>query len=253
MITLGIDVGGSGVKGAPVDLSTGELTSPTLLFPTPRPATPEAVTEAVVKIVDGFADSHGDAPVGVTLPGVIRAGVMRTAANLDESFVGCDIHALVEDRVGRPVTVLNDADAAGIGEERYGAARGVGGTVLVVTLGTGIGTALLVDGVLVPNIEFGHMEIDGHDAETRAAASVRDREQLGWVQYAERLQRFLTEIEKLFNPDLIVVGGGVSANADHFLPLLRLDAPIVPATLHNKAGIVGAAAFAVTAAPVVSS
>lgn len=245
---LGIDVGGSGVKGAPVDLTTGELVTDRLRIDTPQPATPAAVADVVAQIAEHFADQTGDSPVGVTIPGIVRRGVMYSAANIDKSWIGTDVDALFSDRLGRPVTVLNDADAAGVAEMHYGAAKGVPGTVFLATLGTGIGTALLVDGVLVPNCELGHLELDGCDAESRAAASAREREKLKWDEWAKRLQRYFSHIEMLFSPDLIVVGGGVSRKADKFLPLLKLTAPIIPATLRNQAGIVGAAYFAADAA-----
>ncbi|MBW3086424.1 Polyphosphate glucokinase [Austwickia sp. TVS 96-490-7B] len=244
---LGIDIGGSGVKGAPVDLETGEFVADRLRIETPQPATPEAVADVVARVAEEFASYTGDSPVGVTIPGIVRGGIMRSAANIDKSWIGIDVNALFSERLGRPVSVLNDADAAGIAELHYGAAKGAPGTVLLATLGTGIGTALLVDGVLVPNTEFGHLEIDGVDAETRASAAVRDREQLKWPEWAARLQTYFAHVEMLLSPDLIVVGGGVSKKAHKFLPLLDLQTPIIPATLRNAAGIVGAAWFAVQA------
>lgn len=245
---LGIDIGGSGVKGAPVDLVKGELATDRLRIETPQPATPDAVADVVATIAQHFAAQTGDSPVGVTIPGIVRHGVMYSAANIDKSWIGTDVATLFSERLGRPVTVLNDADAAGVAEMHYGAAKDVPGTVFIATLGTGIGTALLVDGVLVPNCELGHLEIDGHDAESRAAASAREREQLDWDAWAVRLQRYFSHIEMLFSPDLIVVGGGVSRKSAKFLPLLQLTAPIIPATLRNQAGIVGAAWFATDAA-----
>jgi polyphosphate glucokinase len=243
-IALGVDVGGSGIKGATVDLSTGELTRDRLRIETPHPATPEAVAEVVAEVVTHFLDELGDGPVGVTIPGVVTEGVVRTAANIDPSWIGTDIDAMLTQRLGRPVHVVNDADAAGVAEARFGAARDTRGLVLVTTLGTGIGTALLLDGRLVPNSELGHLEIDGHDAESRAASSVREEEELSWHDWAARLQRYYGVVEDLLWPSLIVVGGGVSKKADRFLPLLHLRAPIVAATLRNQAGIVGAAVLA---------
>lgn len=245
---LGIDIGGSGVKGAPVDLSDGTLTMDRLRIETPQPATPEAVADVVARIAEAFVEQTGDSPVGVTIPGIVRRGVMHSAANIDKSWIGVDVEKLFSERLGRPVTVLNDADAAGVAEMHFGAAKDAPGTVFLATLGTGIGTALLVDGRLVPNTELGHIELDGHDAETRASAAVREREDLKWAQWARRLQRYFSHIEMLFSPDLIVVGGGVSRKADKFLPLLDLYAPVVPATLRNTAGIVGAAWAATEAA-----
>ena len=243
-IALGIDVGGSGIKGAPVDLSTGELTAERLRIETPQPSTPDAVAEVVATLVEHFADLLGDGAIGVTVPGVVTHGVVRTAANIDHAWIGTDADALFTGRLGRAVHVVNDADAAGVAEARFGAARSTKGLVVVTTLGTGIGTALLLDGVLVPNSELGHLEVDGHDAESRAAYSVRENEDLSWVDWAARLQRFYGVIEDLLWPALIVVGGGVSKKADKFLPLLHLRAPIVAAQLRNEAGIVGAAVLA---------
>ena len=245
---LGIDIGGSGVKGAPVDLTAGELAADRRRIDTPQPATPDAVADVVAQIAEHFADETGNSPVGITIPGIVRHGVMHSAANIDKSWIGTDVQRLFGERLGRPVAVLNDADAAGVAEKRFGAAKDVPGTVCLATLGTGIGTALLVDGVLVPNCELGHLELDGHDAETRAAASAREREKLSWEEWAARLQRYFAHIEMLFSPDLIVIGGGVSRKSHKFLPLLDLTAPIVPATLRNQAGIVGAAWYAADAA-----
>jgi polyphosphate glucokinase len=238
---LGIDIGGSGIKGAPVDLAKGQFARDRLRLDTPTPSTPDAVTDIVAQIAEHFADVTGDSPIGVTLPAVVTNGVVRTAANIDPAWVGTDARKLLSDKLGRPVTVVNDADAAGVGELHFGAARNAGGLVLVSTLGTGIGSALLYDGVLVPNSELGHLEIDGRDAEQRASSSVKDVKGLSWQEWAERLQRYYSHVEDLLWPDLIVVGGGVSKKADRFLPLLHLRAPIVAAQLQNSAGIIGAA------------
>jgi polyphosphate glucokinase len=242
-VGFGIDIGGSGIKGAPVDLSTGELVAERLRIPTPSPSKPGAVAETVAELVAGF-DIPAATPVGLTFPAPIRRGVVPFIANLDESWKGIDVPALMSETIGRQVVAVNDADAAGVAEVAFGAARGVPGVVLVTTLGTGIGSALIVDGTLVPNTELGHLEIDGHDAEDRAASSVKENEGLSWEQWAERLQRFYETVEMLFSPDLIVVGGGVSKKHAKFLPLLRTEAPIVPAALRNTAGIVGAAHLA---------
>jgi polyphosphate glucokinase len=238
---LGIDIGGSGIKGAPVDLVKGELAKDRLRCETPKVSSPVAVVEIVAKIAAHFTDDTGDSPIGVTLPAVVTNGVVRTAANIDPAWIGTDARKLLSDRLGRPVTVVNDADAAGVGELHFGAARSVGGLVLMTTLGTGIGSALLFDGVLIPNSELGHLEIDGHEAEHRASSSVKDDKGLSWQDWAERLQRYYSHLEDLLWPDLIVVGGGVSRKADRFLPLLHLRAPIVAAQLQNSAGIIGAA------------
>ena len=195
-------------------------------------------------MAEHFADLLGDGAIGVTVPGVVTHGVVRTAANIDHAWIGTDADALFTGRLGRPVHVVNDADAAGVAEARFGAARSTKGLVVVTTLGTGIGTALLLDGKLVPNSELGHLEIDGYNAESRAAYSVRENEDLSWTDWAARLQRYYAVIEDLLWPALIVVGGGVSKKADKFLPLLHLRAPIVAAQLRNEAGIVGAAVLA---------
>jgi polyphosphate glucokinase len=241
---FGVDIGGSGIKAAPVDLGSGILTADRVRVDTPSPSTPAAISTVVHLIVQQFGTAAGRRPVGVTFPAVIQHGVARTAANVDHSWVDTDIDALMTEELGRPVHVVNDADAAGVAEARYGAARGVRGVVLVATLGTGIGSALLLDGQLVPNTELGHLELDGYDAETRAAASVREREKLDWPTWAKRLQRYFSALENLLWPDLIVVGGGVSRKSEKFLPLLDLRAPIVPAELRNGAGIIGAALLA---------
>jgi polyphosphate glucokinase len=240
---FGIDIGGSGIKGAPVDLATGEFAAERVRIPTPQPATPSAVAATVAELVRSF-DLPDDTPIGVTFPAVVQHGVARSAANVDGSWIGTNIEHVIGDAVGRRVLAVNDADAAGYAETLYGAARSTSGVTFICTLGTGIGTAIVVDGVLVPNLELGHLEIDGHDAETRAADSAREREDLDFEQWAKRLQRYFGVIEDLFWPDLIVVGGGVSKHHEKFLPLLHLRAPIVPAQLRNAAGIVGAAALA---------
>ena len=189
-----------------------------------------------------FPDSTG--PVGVTVPGVVRHGVVHSAANIDKSWIGTDADQLFTEATGREVHVVNDADAAGLAEVRYGAARGRRGLVIVTTLGTGIGSALVYEGVLVPNSELGHLEIDGHDAESRAANSAREREELSMEHWAKRLTRYYATLEKLFSPDLFVVGGGISKKADQFLPHLEIETEIVPATLRNQAGVIGAALVA---------
>lgn len=245
---LGIDVGGSGIKGAPVDLARGEVAETRLRIPTPVPATPDAVAEVVDQIVDHFAEQTDDSPIGVTVPAVVIRGTVLSAANIDPTWLNTDAEELIQRHTGRAVTVMNDADAAGLAELHYGAARGEHGLVIVTTLGTGIGSALIHDGRLVPNSELGHLELDGQDAEKIAASSIMTREKLSWDEYTERLQRYYSLIERLFSPDLIVVGGGISRDSDEFLPKLRLRAPIVPAQLRNRAGIIGAAWRAVALA-----
>ncbi|MFD2792344.1 polyphosphate--glucose phosphotransferase [Promicromonospora vindobonensis] len=242
-LAFGIDIGGSGIKGAPVDLTAGEYAEKRTRIPTPVPSTPQAVADVLTALVNSY-DLPDDVPIGVAFPAPMHHGVVRSMANLDQSWTGVDLPALVQRTSGRHVVAVNDADAAGVGEVRYGAARNTEGVVLVATLGTGIGSALVVDGILVPNTELGHLEIDGHDAESRAADSAREREDLSWDEWAERLQRYFGVVEDLLSPDLIVVGGGVSKHHEKYLPHLHLRAPIIPAQLRNAAGIVGAAALA---------
>ncbi len=238
---IGIDFGGTGIKAAPVRLDTGELLEDRHRIDTPAKSTPEAVGEIMAQLCDSFPESSG--PVGVAVPAVVRRGVVLSAANIDKSWIGVDADKLLTERLDRPVDVLNDADAAGQAEVQYGAAKGRAGLVIVTTLGTGIGSALLWNGVLVPNSELGHLEIDGHDAEKRAATSAREREGLSWEEWAKRLTIYYRTLEKLFCPELFVVGGGVSKKAGKFLPLIEIETEIVVATLKNNAGIVGAAAM----------
>ncbi|PFG17827.1 polyphosphate glucokinase [Propionicimonas paludicola] len=241
---LGIDIGGSGIKGALVDLSAGDFATDRVRIPTPENSTPSALADVVAQIVTEFAGQMGDGPIGVTVPAVVTHGITRSAANIHKSWIDAPAEQIFEDRLGRDVVLVNDADAAGVAEVRYGAAKDNDGLVMVTTLGTGIGSALIYQGVLVPNTELGHLEIDGFDAEKRAAASVRTAENLSYDEYVPRLQRYYETLEALFWPDLIVVGGGVSKHAEKFLPKLKLKTPIVPAVLMNKAGIIGAAALA---------
>ena len=243
-MSLGIDVGGSGIKGAPVDLETGRFAADRVRIETPQPATPTAVCDAIKQIVDIFDDATASGPVGVTVPGVVSAGVVKTAANIDPSWIGFDAGGHLSDLLGPAAVRVNDADAAGIGELRHGAAKGQTGLVIVTTLGTGIGTALIHDGVLVPNSELGHLEIDGRDAETWAASSIKEAEGLSFKEWSGRLQKYYAHLEALLWPDLIVVGGGISSKAEKFLPRLELRTPIVAATLENAAGIIGAASLA---------
>ncbi len=238
---LGIDIGGTGVKGAPVDLTTGTLVGERKKIKTPRPATPHAVADVVEQIAAHFEDDLGSGIIGIAIPAVCQHGVARSAANIDPSWVDTDVDALFTERLGRPVHVVNDADAAGVAEAKFGVAKDVPGVVILTTLGTGIGSAFLLDGKLMPNSELGHLEIDGYDAEQRAAQSAKERENLSYKEWAKRLQRYYSHVERLFWPDLFVVGGGISKSADKFLPLLDLHTPIVPAKLLNSAGIVGAA------------
>lgn len=239
---FGIDFGGTGIKGAPIDLATGEFAEERVRIPTPERSTPDAIAEIFVDLLSQFPDYDGK--VGVTVPGVVRHGVVHSAANIDKSWIGADADAIFTAATGRDVHVVNDADAAGLAEVRYGAAKGRRGLVIMTTLGTGIGSALLYDGVLVPNSELGHLELDGHDAETRASNIARKREDLSWKHWAKRLRRYYQHLEMLFSPDLFLVGGGVSKEAAEFLPLLELDTEIIPAKLLNTAGAVGAALYA---------
>lgn len=234
---FGIDIGGTGIKGALVDLEQGVLAGERVRIPTPQPATVSAVLDTVAAVVE---QAGWNGPVGCTFPGIVRHGVVGSAANVDDSWIGTDLAAQLSARLGHPATVLNDADAAGIAEMRFGAGRGVPGVVLIVTLGTGIGTALFIDGRLVPNTELGHLELDGYDAEKRAASSVKTKEELSYKAWSKRLQRYFSHVEMLLSPDLIIVGGGISKKSEKFLPRLSLQAPIVPAQLLNQSGIVGA-------------
>ncbi len=242
-VAFGIDIGGSGIKGAPVDLLTGEFYAPRHRIPTPQPATPDAVADTVAELVSHF-DLDPETPIGLDFPAPIIHGVAPMIANLHKSWKGINVKQLMEERLGRPVTVLNDADAAGYAEVHYGAAEDRAGLVMILTLGTGIGTVMVMDGVLIPNTELGHLELDGHDAETRAAASVYEREGMSIKKWGKRLDRYFSHLEMLLNPDLFVVGGGISKKADKFLPLIHTRAPIVPAELLNTAGIVGSALLA---------
>ncbi|WP_043846525.1 polyphosphate--glucose phosphotransferase [Crystallibacter crystallopoietes] len=242
---LGIDIGGTGIKGGIVDLKKGKLVGDRFRIDTPKPATPDAVAVVVAGIVDELtARPEGPppgSPIGVTFPAIIRHGVALSAANVDPSWMGTDVDKLLTDRLGREVQVMNDADAAGLAEARYGVGAGRSGTVLVITLGTGIGSAFIFNGQLVPNVELGHLELDGFDAESKASAVAREREGLDWDQYVVRLQRYFSHVEFLFSPELFIVGGGISKRSEDFLPKLKLSTEIVPAELKNNAGIVGAA------------
>ena len=242
-VGVGIDIGGSGVKGALVDLDKGEFIGERVRYDTPESSTPLAVAKICKTIIDELGAAP-EVPIGITVPAPVLHGVIPFIANLDQSWTGIKADELFQDVTGHQVTVLNDADAAGVAEYYFGAAKGVDGTVIVTTLGTGIGSALLYNGILVPNTELGHVELDGRDAESHAAASQRVKQDLSWEEWISRLQRYYSHIEMLFSPDLMVVGGGVSKKHDRFLPKLDLKCPIVPAALRNTAGIVGAAVYA---------
>jgi polyphosphate glucokinase len=247
MHVFGLDIGGSGIKGAPVDIATGTMLTERFRIPTPQPALPEAMIATAAAVVQHF---NWTGPVGCGFPAVVKAGIVKTAANIAPEWIDFDLRVSLQQAIGAPTAVLNDADAAGLAEMRWGAGRGVDGVVLMVTLGTGIGTALFVKGQLVPNTELGHIEIRGKDAELRAADRVREQKELSWKEYAKRVGEYLNTIERLFWPDLIIIGGGVSKEADKFLPRLKLDTSVVPAQMQNNAGIVGAALTAVPEVPV---
>ncbi|MEU0690308.1 polyphosphate--glucose phosphotransferase [Streptomyces uncialis] len=241
MEIFGVDIGGSGIKGAPVDLDRGDLAAERFKVLTPQPATPDAVADGVRDVVDHFG---WKGPVGITYPGVVTGGAtVRTAANVDKSWIGVDARALLAGRLGDlPVVVLNDADAAGVAEMRFGAGRDRAGTVFLLTFGTGIGSALFVDGTLVPNTELGHLELHGHEAEKHASTKAKEDHDLSWEHWAHRVQKYLAHVEMLFSPELFIIGGGVSRKSHKFLPLIEgIRAEIVPAQLENNAGIVGAA------------
>ena len=242
---LGIDIGGTGMKAAPVDTATGAPAAARHRILTPRPAMPDAMAAVVAQLTQHF-DWTG--AVGATFPAVVKAGVARSAANIDRSWIGTDVAATFARASGCDVTVVNDADAAGVAEMEFGAGHGRRGVVMMITLGTGIGTALFVDGRLVPNTELGHLRMGTQEAEARAADSVRQRRALSWGAWAKRLDAYLRELERLLSPDLFILGGGVSKRHDRFIPRLTTHAEVVPAGLLNEAGIVGAAIAAQHAA-----
>lgn len=241
---MGVDIGGSGIKAAPVDVDQGELLTKRERIKTPQPSKPDAVAEVVAGLVRHF-DWSG--PIGVTFPAIIKRGVVYTAANVDERWIGVDADALFTAATGCPVTVINDADAAGVAEVKAGAARGRSGVVLVLTFGTGIGSGLFVDGVLVPNTELGHLELEGAVVETWAAGRLQEHEGLSYAKWGRRVRRYLTHLERLFAPDLFIVGGGISKNFDKYAEQLDIETEVVPAALRNNAGIVGAAMVAADA------
>jgi len=240
--TLGIDIGGSGIKGAPVDTETGALLAPRYRIQTPKPSKPRPVAETVAEITQHF---EWNGPVGCGFPSAIRQGVALTAANIHKKWIGTNVSELFSENTGCPVTVINDADAAGLAEMAFGAGRDKRGVVLIVTIGTGLGTALFTNGHLLPNAELGHIEINGYDAELRASDAARKREKLSWRKWASRLDEYLHHLEDLIWPDLIILGGGVSKKHDRFLSLLTVQAEVVPAQLLNEAGIVGAGMAAI--------
>jgi polyphosphate glucokinase len=247
-ILLGLDVGGSSIKAGLVDTGRGSLTTPLLSVPTPAPSTPEAVLQACARI---DSELGGAGPVGLAFPSVVQGGIARTAANVDKSWIGFAGGKRLSQLIGRPVMFLNDADAAGVAEmSSGGAGKDAQGVVMLLTFGTGIGSALFTDGVLVANTELGHLELEGFDAEKRAAESAREREGLSWAKWAERVQVYLAHLEMLFSPDLFIVGGGASKHPEKWIPRLELHAPVRVAAFGNNAGILGAALVAEQSAPV---
>ncbi|MEO6530383.1 MAG: polyphosphate--glucose phosphotransferase [Specibacter sp.] len=244
-LRLGIDIGGTAIKYGVVNTTTGNLASPMAQLPTPNPATPVAVVRALQAVVADVEQWEAaplpHAGVGVAFPAIIRRGTACSAANISDDWMGMQVKELLRAALNREVNVINDADAAGLAEAAQGAGKGRSGVVLVLTLGTGIGSALVVDGTLVPNFELGHLQMGGEKAEARTSAVARERDGLSWQQYSRRLADYLSHVEFLFSPELIILGGGISVRHEEFLPQLRLDTPVRPALLHNTAGVVGAA------------
>jgi polyphosphate glucokinase len=242
---IGIDIGGTGIKGAVIDLATGDLLSERVKLATPAGGKPEDIVETTKEILETLAASDSTLPVGVCFPAIVRNGMTMSAANVSKKWIGLHAEELFEKTLGRDIHFVNDADAAGYAESRFGAAKDNPGLVVMTTLGTGIGTALIYNGVLIPNAELGHLEIDGVDYETKASYAAKERDDLSWERWARRLQKYYSRLEALLSPDLFIVGGGVSKSYEEYLPLLKLGTPILPATHRNNAGILGAAALAV--------
>src|ERR1700760_1152134 len=236
---FGVDVGGSGIKGGIVDMDTGLLIGKRIKVLTPQPATPPAVAKGIAEVVNGFGWTG---PLGVTYPGVVSHGIVQTAANVDKTWIGTNARTIISAELdGQEVTVLNDADAAGLAEEHFGAGKGNSGLVVLLTFGTGIGSAVIHNGKLIPNTEFGHLEVGGKEAEHRAASSVRDKKGWSFEKWAKQVTKVLIAIENAMSPDLFIAGGGISRKADKWVPLLKNRTPVVAAALQNTAGIVGAA------------
>jgi polyphosphate glucokinase len=240
---IGIDIGGTGIKGAIVDVKSGSLLGERYRYETPEGGSPKAIANTLKDLINNLPNAKG-LPVGICFPAVVKNGVTMSAANVSKEWIGLDADRLFEKELRTTVHVLNDADAAGLAEAKYGAASKQKGLVVVTTLGTGIGTALIYNGKLIPNSELGHLEIDGVDYESKAAYSAKERENLTWAEWAKRLQKYYSTLEALLTPDLFIVGGGVSKEHEEFLPLLKLKTPIVPAENRNSAGIMGAAYWA---------
>ncbi|MCU1514524.1 MAG: Polyphosphate glucokinase [Microbacteriaceae bacterium] len=241
---VGIDIGGTGIKGAVVDVESGTLLSKRIKIPTPTGGEPQDIVDTVKDLIEQLGRTEKKEPVGVCFPAVVLKGRTLSAANVAKSWIGLEAEKLFEKNLNRDIHFVNDADAAGYAESIYGAAEKQKGLVIMTTLGTGIGSALIYNGVLVPNAELGHLEIEGVDYETKASFAAKERDNLDWEAWAARLQLYYSTLEKLFHPDLIIVGGGVSKEFEDFLPLIKIDTKIVPATLRNNAGILGAAALA---------
>ncbi|MEY4327949.1 MAG: hypothetical protein RIR71_619 [Actinomycetota bacterium] len=241
---VGIDIGGTGIKAAVVDIKKGELVSDRVRVETPQGGEPEAIAQVCKQMIETLGVSHKNYPVGICFPAVVKHGYTQSAANVSKKWIGLNADELFDKTLDRHTHVINDADAAGLAEVKFGAGRGTHGLTIMTTLGTGIGTALFYNGVLIPNAELGHLEIEGVDYETRAAYSAMEREDLSFEAWAQRLQKYYSTLERLLVPDLFIVGGGISKNHEKFLPLLDLKTKIVPATTKNSAGIIGAASLA---------
>lgn len=241
MDVLGIDVGGSGIKGAPVNIETGELLQERYRIQTPQPATPEAVAQTIKKIIEHFA---WNGKVGVGFPAAVQNGVVKTASNIDKSWIGVQINTYLSEETGCDVLVANDADVAGFAEMRFGGGKGQQGTVILLTIGTGVGSVLFLNGKLFPNTELGHLYFNGSTIEEYAADSVRKNEDLGWKKWGKRFNKVLRHFEQMFYPELIIIGGGVSKKMDKFEEFIDIETKLIPAQLLNEAGIIGAAAFA---------
>ena len=241
---VGIDIGGTGIKGAIVDVASGELLTDRMKLATPKGGKPADILDTVLELFDKLGDIADDARIGVCFPAIILNGHTMSAANISKDWVGLNAEEMFEKKLGRNITFVNDADAAGVAESRYGAAKGAMGLTILTTLGTGIGSAMIYDGVLIPNTEFGHLQLDGDDAEKSASVSAKEREDLGWKEWSKRLQRYYSHLEFIFSPDLFLVGGGISKSYKEFLPRLELRTKIIPAILRNNAGIIGCASLA---------
>jgi len=243
---VGVDIGGTGIKGALVDVASGELLSERIKYDTPPDATPDDILAVLTKIIGDIGPDQNSLPMGVCFPAVVRNGVTKTATNVSQAWIDFPAENYLEEKLGREIAFLNDADAAGVAEAHYGAAKDVAGLVIVTTLGTGIGGAMLHNGILIPNFEIGHLELDGVVVETTTSRAAAREADLSFDEWAKLLERFYRHLDRVFSPDLIVVGGGVSKQADQFLPLIDSPTPLVEAALKNNAGIMGAAYLAAT-------